>query len=129
SRAAIERPARRRARRCVFEQRRLQSFLRLRVMNNGPTVILSFLDDVQFVASAWTIKSTRTMLSLKHQIRSRLPVHSLRVAMTERPDLWSNVLLAHERIVLRHGAIVVQAQRLACKRVEFLCELAIRGVA
>src|SRR6185436_5956806 len=121
--------ARRRTRRRVLEQWRLQSFLRLRVMNDGPTVILPLLDDVDFVASAWTIKSTRTMLSLKHQIRSRLPVHSLRVAMAKRPDLRSRVLLAHEWIVLRHRAIVVQPQRLACKRIEFLCEFAVSGVA
>src|SRR6185369_9198742 len=98
-------------------------------MNDGPAVILSSLDDVDFVAATWTIKSTRPVLSLKHQIRPRLPVHSLRVAMTKRPDLRSRVLLSDKGIVLRHRAIVVQPQRLAGKRVEFLCEIALRRVA
>ena len=67
----------------------------------GPAVVLALLDDVDFITAAWAIKAARTVFSLKHQIRSRLPVHSLRIAMTERPDLWSHILLAHEGIVLR----------------------------
>src|SRR5687768_18355546 len=49
--ATIKHSARRRARRRVLEQRRLQSRPRLRVMNGRPTVVLSLLDDVDFVSA------------------------------------------------------------------------------
>ena len=44
--------------------------------------------------------------------------------MTVGPDLRPRILLANERIVLRHSAVVVQAQRFSGKRVELLCEFA-----
>src|SRR6476469_6112917 len=98
-------------------------------MNRGPTVVLALLDDVDFIAAAWTIKTAWSVFGLKHQVRTRLPVHALRVAMAERPDLGSRVLLAHKRIVLRNGAVVVQTQSLAGDRVELLGQRPLRRVA
>src|SRR5687768_11054657 len=105
--ATIKHSARRRARRRVLEQRRLHSRARLRVMNGGPTVVLSLLDDVDFVSALRSVKSTWSMFRLKHEIGLWLPVHSLRVAMSDGPYLWLGILLAHKGIVLRHGAVVV----------------------
>src|SRR5215510_4720429 len=98
-------------------------------MNDRPAVVLSLLDDVDLVSSARTIKTAWPMFCLKHQVRSGLPVHSLRVAVTESPDLRSRVLLADKRIVLRNSAVVIQAQRFACERVEPLRKLATSRVA
>src|SRR5687767_8773147 len=98
-------------------------------MNGGPTVVLSLLDDVDLVSSSGTIKSAWSMLSLKHEIRARLEIQPLRVSMTQRPDLGSYVLLAHERIVLRHRAVVVQTKRLAGERIELLGQVAVSRVA
>src|SRR5262249_53061086 len=76
-----------------------------------------------------TVKTTWPMLGLKHQVAARLPVHSLRVAMTVGPDLRPRILLTDERIVLRHSAVVVQSQSFAGERVELLGQLALRRVA
>ena len=38
---------------------------------------------------------------------------ALRVPVTDGPDLRSRVLLAHEWIVLRNSAVVIQTKRLA----------------
>src|SRR6185295_5534640 len=98
-------------------------------MNRGPAVVLSLLDDVDFVSSSRTVKSAWSMLGLEHEIGTRLKIQALRVAMTKRPDLRPRVLLAHERIVLRHCAVVVQTKCLAGQRVELLGQLALSGVA
>src|ERR1043165_7290347 len=98
-------------------------------MNRGPTVVLALLDDVDFVTAARTVKTAWSMFGLKHQVRTRLPVHAMRVAMTIRPDLGPRVRLAHERIVLRHRAVVVQTQRLAGEGGELLREGSLRRVS
>src|SRR5689334_2917280 len=98
-------------------------------MDRGPTVVLSLLDDVDLVATAWSIETAWSMFGLEHQVRTRLPVHALRVSMTVRPNLGPRVLLAHERIVLRHSAVVVQTKRLAGERIELLGQLAMRCVS
>src|SRR5436853_4492659 len=78
--AAIERAARGRDRRRVFEKRRFQAFARLRVMNNRPAVGLPLLYYVDFVAAARCIATRRPMLRLEHRVRARLPVNPLRIA-------------------------------------------------
>ena len=98
-------------------------------MNGWPTVVLSLFDDIDFVATTRPIESAWSMFSLKHQIRPRLPVHSLRVPMTNGPDLGFRVRLAHERIVLRNSAVVVQAQCLAGESIELLSKVTTRRVA
>src|SRR6476659_2091772 len=98
-------------------------------MNGGPAVVLPFLDNVDFVTASRSIESAWSMFRLKHQVRSRLPVHPLRVAMTQRPDLGPRVLLAHKRIVLRHGAVVVQTKRLAREGAELLSQRALGRIA
>src|SRR5688572_14935331 len=98
-------------------------------MNGGPTVVLSLLDDVDLVSSSGTIKSAWSMLGLKHEVRTRLEIQTLRVAMTKRPDLGPRVLPAHERIVLRHRAVVVQAKCFAGQRIELLGQVAVSRVA
>src|SRR6476660_6314946 len=97
-------------------------------MNQWPPVILPALNNVHFVTAFRPIKPAWSMFGLKHHITARLPIHSLRVAMTIRPDLRSRVSLTGERIVLRHTAVVVETQRLSTQRIEFLCDLATRGV-
>ena len=80
------------------------------------------------VATAWTIKAARPVLRLKHQVGSRLPVQTLRVAMAYRPDLRPRILLTVKWIVLRNCAIVIQSERLAGKRVELLRKIAPRRI-
>src|SRR5262249_37733961 len=94
-----------------------------------PTVVLSFLDDVDLVAAAWPIETARTVLGLKHQVAVWLEVETLRVAMAERPDFGPRVLLADKRIVLWDSAVVVESQRLAGDRIHFLRDLAISCVS
>src|SRR5690348_2540722 len=98
-------------------------------MNQRPAVILAALDDVHFVSAFRPVETTWSMFGLEHQVRTGLPIHTLRVTMTVGPDLRPRVLLSDERIVLRHAAVVVQAQRLAAERIESLRDLAARGVA
>src|SRR6185369_14012955 len=98
-------------------------------MNRGPTVVLSLLDDIDFVSATWTIKTAWSMFSLEHQIRTRLPVHALRIAMTERPDLRAHVLLAHERIVLWNCPVVIQTQCFSGERVELLGQCSLRRIS
>src|SRR5262244_2852794 len=98
-------------------------------MNGGPTVVLPLLDDVDLVAATWTIKTAWSMFGLEHQVRTRLPVHALRVPMTKGPDLGPRVLLAHEWIVLWDRAVIVQTKRLSGERIKLLCQLALRRVS
>src|SRR6185436_9227416 len=98
-------------------------------MNDGPTVVLSLFDDVDFVAAFRPVEPAWSMFSLKHQVRLRLPIHSLRVAMTQRPDLRSRIRLSNKRVVLRHCPIVIQPQRLAAERIKLLRNLATRRVS
>src|SRR5215213_672135 len=98
-------------------------------MDDRPAVVLSLLDDVDFVSAAGAVKTAWSMFSLEHEVRLRLPVQALSIAMSNRPELRSRVLLAHEGIVLRNSAVVVQAQRLARERVELLSELTTRCIS
>ena len=84
-------------------------------MNERPTVVFAALDDVDFVAASGSIEPAWSMFGLKHQIAAGLPVHALRVAMTIRPDLGTRVLLPDKRIVRRHAAVVVEAQRFSAE--------------
>src|SRR5205085_6763660 len=112
-----------------LEQRRLHALLRRAVVYDGPAVVLPLLDDVQLVAAAGAVKSRRAVLGLEQEIRTGLPVNPLRVAVAVRPDFGPRVLLTDERVVGRHGAVVVESQNFSAERVEALRDLARGGVA
>src|SRR5262249_23473358 len=78
-RASIERAAGRGEGRRVFEQRRFHAGPRLPVVDDGPAVVPSPLDDVDLVAAARSVEPRRSVLRLEQQARPRLPVETLRV--------------------------------------------------
>src|SRR5258707_4995794 len=99
------------------------------MMNHWPTVILATLEDVHFITPAWSIKSAWPMLCLPQKIRSGLKIDPLRVAISVGPNLWPGVGLTNKRIIVRHAAIIVQAQRLAAERIQLLSDLSISRIA
>ena len=83
------------------------------MMNQRPAVILTALDEVDFITAARPIESRRPVLGFKHEICARLPIKTLRVAIAVRPDFRSRARLPDKWIVRRRGAVVVDAQGLA----------------
>src|SRR6266540_34152 len=69
-----------------FQQRRDHPFARHLVVDDGPAVILSLLDDVDFVAAAGAVEPGGAVLGLELQTRPRLPVQTLRVSMAVGED-------------------------------------------
>src|SRR6266542_3370494 len=69
-----------------LQQRRDHPFARHLVVDDGPAVVLSLLDDVDFVPAAGTVEPGGAVLGLELQTRHRLPVQALRVAMTVGED-------------------------------------------
>ena len=86
------------------------------VMHRGPSIVLPLLDDVHFIATPRTIESRWTMFGREDQSGARLEVDPLRIAMTVAPDLGSRIRLSDEWIVVRHRAVVVEAEDLASER-------------
>ncbi len=86
-----------------------------------PPVIHPFLDQVQLVAAPG---------SVLHDPEPPLGIEGggLHVAVAERPDLRLRVLPIDEGIVIRHGAIGLDAEDLAQMAVEALCVLPHRPV-
>ena len=98
-------------------------------MNQGPAVVLSLFDNVHLVAATGAIESARTVLRLKHEISAGLPVESLGIAMTVRPDFWTHILLSDKGVVSGNGTIVIQSECLTRQRIQFLGEIALSGIA
>src|SRR5207244_12394897 len=84
-RASIKHSAGRSHGRCVLEQRRFHAFATLCVMNHWPAVVLSPVDDVDFISSAGPVETRRTVLSFKQSVSPWLPVDTLRVAIPVAP--------------------------------------------
>src|SRR5688500_20172277 len=89
-------------------------------MNCRPAVILPTLYDIDFVTTTWSIKARRTMLCLKHQVSSRLPIHTLRITMTNGPDFRTRVALTNKRVIGWNCSVIIQSQCFAGQRIEFL---------
>src|SRR5690606_31234497 len=88
------------------------------VADHGPAVVLALLDEVELVAAL------RAVLRLPERVRLGVPNETLRVAVAVAPDLRQRAGAADERIVVRHGAVVVQADDLALVAAQVL-----RGMA
>ena len=99
------------------------------MMNQGPAIVFPLLYYVDFITTRRAIKCAGPVLSLKHQIRYRLPIHPLRIPMAVRPDLRSCLFLSNKRIVRRHCAVVVQPQSFTRERIKSLRQLTAGGVA
>src|SRR5688572_15556205 len=106
----VECRASRRARRCVFQERRFHTRAHLAMMNVRPAVIFSLLDDVHFVTATGSIETAWPVLGFKQKVRTRLPIDSLRIPKTIGPNLRTSTLLANERIVVGGRAVVIQPQ-------------------
>src|SRR5260370_23308297 len=98
-------------------------------MNHRPAVILSPLEDVHFVAAPRRTKAAGPMLSLEQEIRARLKVYALRVAISVSPYLRPRVRASDKRIVARHAAVVVQTQSFSSQRIQLLRQFALRRVS
>src|SRR5690606_28408301 len=82
--------------------------------NNRPTIILSGLGNIYFIAPA------RPMLIGPEPSRFRVKRRALLVAMAVRPDLRQRAFLSRKRVVFRHRAIRPDADDLAEMGVEVL---------
>src|SRR6266850_4587825 len=100
----------------------------LRVMNHWPTVVPSFLDNIHFVAASRPVEATRAVFSFKQEIRSRLPIYSLRIAMTIGPDFRPSILLPNERIIRRNRAVIIHPQYFSRQRIEPLSKFTLSRV-
>src|SRR5450432_4416024 len=98
------------------------------MMIHRPAVVLPALDNVHLITAARAVETAGTTFSLKHQIRAGLPIKALRVAMAIRPDFRPRILLTNERIVGRHGAVIIEPQRFAGERIKLLRQRPIGGV-
>ena len=95
------------------------------MMNHRPTVVFPTLEDVHFIATARSIKSTGPMLGFPEKVSPGLKVDPLSVTIAVGPNLWPGIRLTNKRIVAWHAAIVVQAQRFAAERIQLLSDLSI----
>src|SRR6185503_18131112 len=82
--------------------------------DQGPTVVVTGLEDVQLVAPH------RPMFGLPQQAGHRIDGKALRIAMAVGPDGRYRSRPAHERVVRRDGAVVVDAVHLAQRAAEVL---------
>src|SRR5690625_4366126 len=73
----------------------------------GPAIVAARLYAVQLIAALWAV------LVLPQLMRVRMKGDALRVAVPERVDVWVRLTVAPERVVIRDGAVPVQAQDLA----------------
>ena len=99
------------------------------MVNYGPAIVLATLKNIDFIAAAGSVESAGPVLSLKQKICARLKINSLRVAISVSPNLRPRISLSDEGVVAGHGAVIIQAQRLAGQRIEFLRQLALGGIA
>src|SRR5688572_1085115 len=84
------------------------------VGDRRPAIVLAFARDVHFIAAARAVFDLPQLAGLWMESRR------LDVAVTEGPDLRPHAFLADERIVLRYGAVGVDAHELADQAVHLL---------
>ena len=123
--AGVERHAGQRNGRHPVDDRRFEAFLRKRrrlprsrvaaaEAHDRPAVVGARLQDVDFVAAV------RSHFVLPHLAGRRMHGEAERVAVAERVDLRLVSGASDERVVRRHGAIVIEAQHLARVAVRIL---------
>src|SRR5690606_31103065 len=84
------------------------------VGDDGPAIVLAGFGDVDLVAAA------RPVLAEPRRAGLRVERGALDVAVAVGPDLRQRALGAHERVVLRHGAVAVDPDDLAEMGIEIL---------
>ena len=96
----------------------------------GPAEVLARLDDVHLVAArTLALERTWAVLGLKHQARSGLPRQALCVSMAVAPNLGPCTRRFGERVIRRHGTVVVEPQGLADQRIQLLRERPLGRIA
>src|SRR5215207_10237525 len=88
-----------------------------------PAVVLARLGDVDLVAAH------RPVLDLPEGARLRMDRRGLDVAVAVGPDLRARIAAADEGVVLRHGAVRVDAQNLAQMTGEVLRRIELEALA
>src|SRR5215831_12882752 len=93
------------------------------MVDDGPAVVLPFDHQVNFVAVV------RTVLGGKQLSCARLKIESLGISMSVTPNGTKGVGAADKRVVGGNGAVRMQPQDLAGKRIESLGERRLVRVA
>src|SRR5215510_9496961 len=91
----------------VRHRRNLRTGIVAAVADDRPAVVLVGLEDVDLITAIGSVLGDPELLGPGIEREDEID------PVAQREDLWIVALLADEGIVLRHRAVVVEAQRLA----------------